>query len=1165
MNLAFTPSRRIAFLLVLLSLPALVVAQTGTGSVQGLVKDPSGAVITGAKVSIVNTETQLTRTTTSDGGGHYSFLALPPGQYLVTAEASGFSNREEKVQVTVGSHLESDLALGLGRPGTTVEVVGQMGAAVNTLNQEVSSVVNSVEIAQLPTLTRNPYDLVATTGNATQDSQAGVGDMRGAGYALNGQRSASTSILLDGAENVDLFTASVGQTVPLDSVQEFRVITNGMMAEYGRASGGVVNVATKSGTNDFHGAAYEFNRVSALASNTYNNTANGIDKGHFTRNQFGFSIGGPIKKSKLFFFNNTEWIRVRSAAPWVTDVPDPAFIAAADANTQNFFTAYGKLRSDLSPVGSPATAADVTAKTSPGPLLAALPGNTPIWDTVTYKIPGDAGGGAPQNTLMTVGRVDFNLSDKTQLFGRYTLFNEKDFDGYINTSPYVGYETGQKNFDNAFLLSLTHTFAADFLSNTRAIFTRLNGPVQPLGTAPVGPTLYFRNSAGARSVTGNRIAFPGYNEYTPGNAIPFGGPQNLAQIYQDFSWVHHSHTFRFGGQYIYTQDNRMFGAYQNAVEALSATSSSDAYEKFLSGNLGVFQAAVDPQGKFPCQQNPITGGRIPTPDCTVTLPVGAPAFSRSNLYNDLAFYGQDTWRVSSRLTLDLGLRWEYYGVQHNKNQNLDSNFYYGSGNDIFTRIRNGSVQIAPHSPVGGLWQPSKHNFGPRLGFAYDVFGDGRTSVRGGFGVAYERNFGNVTYNVIQNPPNYAVLALTPVDVGGPIAVTTDNAGPLAGNTGSKALGAVSLRHVSEDIKTAYTEQWNFGLERELMPNLIATLGYNGARGIHQYSISNINDPGFAPLYLGDTSARVRLNSQYSNINNRGSLGDSYYNSMVAGLRGKLRDITLNASYTYSHSIDTLSSTFSDEVTNNGLGYVNPFNPGLDKGSSDYDARHRITISAVVPLPIFKSTSNSILRQAFGGWQFAPIYTFHNGYPFTLFDCTNSIATYNCPRADVAFGASVPKSGKAGVDTGGNVFNYMAVPALPGDYAGPQVIPGTTTAMTVTGSNLPTCTGLFGQGCSFPSNMVARNSFAGPSNWNVNFGIYKDFKVTERIAMQFRGEFFNLTNHKNDYVLGFGAGGADVGSLAVDANGNSLVQSVRGGYGNPYDDHRDVQLALKLIF
>jgi hypothetical protein len=977
---------------------------------------------------------------------------------------------------------------------------------------------------------------------------------------------------MDGGENVDLFTSQVGQTVPLDSVHEFRVISNGMTAEYGRASGGVVNVVTKSGTNQFHGGAYEFNRVAALSSNTYSNASSTLPKGGFTRNQFGFSIGGPIVKDKLFFFNNTEWVRVRSSAPFLVAVPDPAFIAAANSNTQSFFSTFGNLKPGLTPV-SVATQANVVASgIVPGPAFGALAPTTPIWDTVSYHVPGDAGGGAPQNTLMTVGRVDFNPSERTQIFGRYAYYNEKDFSGFINNSPYVGYETGQSNLDNNFLLSVSHTFGVNFLSNTRLIGTRLNGPVDPLGAAPVGPTLYFRNSSGAR-FGGNLIAFPGYNEYTPGNAIPFGGPQNLAQVYQDFSYVHHSHTFRFGGQYIRTQDNRAFGAYEEAVEALSRSGASHAYDQFLNGSLDVFQAAVDPQGKFPCLHDPNTGAAIVTAACTVTLPVSAPQFSRSNMYNDSAIYGQDTWKVTHRLTLDLGLRWEYYGVQHNRNTKLDSNFYPASG-DIFDAFRNGSVQLAPQSPVGGLWAPQKKNFGPRIGFAYDVFGDGKTSIRGGYGIAYERNFGNVTFNVIQNPPNYAVLALTPADVG-PISITNSNAGPLAGSTGSKPLGRVSLRFVSPHIKTAYTEQFNLGLERELAPSVIASLGFNGARGIHQYSISNINDSGSAQVYLGDTSPNLRLNTQYSNINNRGSSGDSSYRALVAGLRGTKKGVQWNANYTYSHSIDTISSTFSDEVQNNGLGYVDPFNPALDKGSSDYDARHRLSLSAVVPLPFFNNSSSRFLKESLGGWQFAPIYSYHSGYPFTVFDCAWSAATYNCPRADLIPGAKVPKGGSAGPDLGGNTFNYMSLPASipdpvtgnPGanEYTGPAFITGTTTPFPFNASNFPTCTGLFHSGCSYPSNMVGRNSFVGPGNWNLNFGVYKNFKVTERVGLQLRGEFFDLTNHKNFYVFGFGVGGADVSSLPTDANGNPIVRAVKGGYGNPFDDHRNLQIAMKLTF
>jgi outer membrane receptor protein involved in Fe transport len=701
--------------IVLLSLaPAPLYGQVSSGSIQGTVKDSSGAVVSGATVTAVNADTQFTRTDATNTSGLFSFIALPIGQYKLTVQSKGFSTYSESIQVTVGSHLEREVSLSVGATATTVEVLGTDVAVVNTINQEVSSVVSSAEVAQLPTLTRNPYDLVATAGNAQQDSQAGYGDARGAGFALNGQRSASTSILLDGAENVDLFTAAVGQSVPLDSVQEFRVISNGMTAEYGRAAGGVVNVATKSGTNQFHGSAYEFNRVAKLASNTYYNAANDTAKAGFTRNQFGYSIGGPIKKNKLFFFNSTEWIRVRSSAPWTTAVPNPAFIAAANSNTQNFFSTYGNLRSDLKSTAT-VTVNDlynsltdpISLVNSAGPLLKALNTASPgmaAFNVVTYGLPSDAGGGLPQNTLMTVGRVDFNISDKTQLFGRYSYYNETDFAGTIVTSPYVGYETGQTNKDNNFLLSLTHSFTSNLLSNSRIVFTRLNGPVQPLGKAAIGPTLYMSNAYTAR-VRGARVAFPGYSEYTPGNSIPFGGPQNLIQAYQDLSWVHGKHTFRFGGQYIYTQDNRMFGAYEAAVESLGSNYSK-SYEGFLGGTLNTFQAAVNPQGKFPCTYDS-TGVEIKTADCTVTLPVSAPSFSRSNLYNDLAFYGQDSWKVSSRLTLDLGLRWEYYGVQHNKNQNLDSNFYYGTGSNIFDQLRSGSVQVAPKSSVGSLWAPQK--------------------------------------------------------------------------------------------------------------------------------------------------------------------------------------------------------------------------------------------------------------------------------------------------------------------------------------------------------------------------------------------------------------------------------------------------------------------------
>ena len=257
-------------------------------------------------------------------------------------------------------------------------------------------------------------------------------------------RSSSTNILLDGSENVDTFTSGVGQTVPLDSVQEFSVLTNNFTAEYGRASGGVVNLVTKSGTNAFHGSAYEYNRVSALSSNTFQNDETDTPKGVFTRNDFGFALGGPIKKDKLFFFNNTEWVRVRSGAPTDYTIIDPASVASLAPASQAYFSSHGQLSSNVTTLASGPCSKNVA--------------NSPICDTVSFTVPGDSGGGLPQNTWMEVARFDYNFSANTSLFFRYAAYNELDFPGTVNSSPYDGYNTGQTNFDQNYEIDFVHFF-----------------------------------------------------------------------------------------------------------------------------------------------------------------------------------------------------------------------------------------------------------------------------------------------------------------------------------------------------------------------------------------------------------------------------------------------------------------------------------------------------------------------------------------------------------------------------------------------------------------------------------------------------------------------------------------------------------------------------------
>lgn len=288
----------VAFCVSLMTSASTLFAQTETGQIVGTVTDPNGAVIADATVTVKSLTTSAERRTKTLPDGTYIVANLLPSVYEVTVEAPGFAKATKRIQVIVGSKVTLDFQLSVGAPVEVVEVLGEAGVLVNTETQTISQVIDSRKVVELPTLTRNPYDLVIISGNVSQADPTG----RGAGVAINGLRSAGTNVLLDGAANNDEFVAAVGQAVPLDAVQEFSVLTNNFTAEYGRASAGIVNVVTKSGTNEFHGTVYEFNRVSATTSNSFLNNANGIAKPVFTRNQFGYSIGGPVLKDKIFFF-----------------------------------------------------------------------------------------------------------------------------------------------------------------------------------------------------------------------------------------------------------------------------------------------------------------------------------------------------------------------------------------------------------------------------------------------------------------------------------------------------------------------------------------------------------------------------------------------------------------------------------------------------------------------------------------------------------------------------------------------------------------------------------------------------------------------------------------------------------------------------------------------
>jgi len=945
-------------------------------------------------------------------------------------------------------------------------------------------------------------------------------------------------------------------------VHEFRVTTSNFEAQYGRASGGVVNVSTKSGTNQLHGDVWEYNRLAAFTSNTETNDqinskfmADGgtgalpAPKGQYTRNQFGFAVGGPVKKDKLFFFGSTEWTRVRSGATLTAAVPTADFLALTPQNVQDFFNTYG---------GGKTFKYNQTYVSGPAGIgsFAGVPDGTPMYGQVSFTAPSNAGGGVPQNTYNIVGRADYALGANTPVFFRYVNYNEVDQTGGIFASPYSQYNVGQTFQDTAYLLSVSHVFNPRLVSSTKLSFNRLN-TFQTYDTKLQNSPVLITSVNSQVPTTSTFIQLPGFFDENPAvGGLPFGGPQDTVQWNQDLSLTKGRHSTQYGVQLLYIQDNQAYGAFAQATETMGSNAAK-GIQNMIAGNLAQFQAAVSPKGSLPCVKNPYTGALTQTPDCSITLPATAPAFARSERFHDWAAYAQDSYRASARLTFNAGVRYEYYGVQHNNHQNLDSNYYYGTGSTYQQQIRNGQVMTAPKSPIHGLWKPQYGTVSPRVGFAYDVFGNGKTAIRGGYGISYERNFGNVTFNVIQNPPNYAVVVLTG-SANSPIPVTSSNTGPLAGSSGSVPLPPTSLRNVDENIRTAQTQFYSAAT------NTMVSVQYAGARGIHLYDIKNINGLGSGNVFGGDplsdgngNVALTRLNNQYSNINNRGSNGDSYYHAMNVQFQTtdwRHSGLSLVGNYTLAHATDELSTAFSE--TNNAfflLGYVNPFNPSLDRGSSDLDIRHRLVIAPIYTVPFFAS-SHGVVKEGLSGWQIAGIYSVRTGTPFPYYDSTNSAqagAGYNVPRYTTA--AHIPThvfKSTNGADGGGqNTYNIGNLPAAV-SFSNPNlVIPGFPDGISDWGP--------------YPSAMTSRNAFRGPGAWNLDASITKTFPIRERLNVQFRAQGFDVLNHHNLYIQ------ESLDDVANVGYGVSVpITASKGGIGNnggANDERRFGQFSLTVNF
>jgi Carboxypeptidase regulatory-like domain/TonB dependent receptor len=1106
-----------AVCIILCGLPS--VAQTFTGGVTGRIYDPSQAAVPNASVVLNSVDTAAQRTTTSSGEGVYNFGLLAPGRYRLEAWASGFDAAEVEVEISVAVTTRADIFLNLKKVQQTATVFGANGVAVQTENAELGMIVNRREITDLPSETRNPYDFIALSPGANLSNDGG-----GVGFAVNGQRSTSGNYMLDGAENNNPFAARPGQNVPLDSIEEYRLQSNNYTAEFGRNSGFVANVLTKSGSNEFHGSLYDYVRNSAFAANSYDGKAHGLSRPVFNRHQFGGTFGGPIQKKKLFFFGSIEPVLVRSNAPQPFFVPTSQLISLSSPGVQALFDRYpippnvsttNVLMRLVCPFGS-------TCDIGTGSGFV----NLPAFAFTSRNGPLDVGAGPPQNSYLASARLDWLLNSSTQVIGHYALQRTRTFalvsQPYSATLDEPSHDGGQN-----VAASLIHTWNPRWISESRLVYQRITFGQRPSPSVSPFPLFYFLHEP---------VTLPSYGDVD-------SEAQNIYQLAHTTTWAHGKHIIKFGGQYIHIRDNRVHGIAPDGFF-------SDV-QGFVDGVLDLYEIALDPKDHLPGEQ--------------VEPPFGPPAFGRHFHYNEPALFVEDTWKPRPRLTVSSGLRWEHFDVQHSPGSEhvLDSNFYLGNGASLPVRIANGTFMRtvdAAGDLRGHFYRPEYANFAPRLGLAYDLFGDGTTVLRSGVGIFNDRKFGDPAFNVLFNPPTFSLMQLSGVNMTSDLLSNVYSVFP----NSPIVLSGAAARMLDSDLKTPYTISWNATVERDVKRSMVAAASYVGASGVHLYSLSNINRIGSGglrdPSCVGvrtdaagnaigpDYTGCTRLNLLAGDINERSSQSHSSYHALQLRLDTRFLarlGVLVGANYTWSHSIDNKSSVGGADGTANAYGppFLDAFNPRLDKGSSDFDQTHRFAAHFIWDIPLARGMVG-VRRLLLGGWETSGILTFQTGQPFSIFDSGVPDHFFEMTRPRLT--GRPPSPGKLVRDANNpDWFLYMPLNQVYDPTSG-LCLPDAKPLACEISVNGP-----------FAGNM-GRNTYRRPGLQYHNVAIMKTFTLAAETHLQFRAEFYNLFNHPNLIV----AGGTNDVNTAIFSTASGTSSGVIAGF---FDTSRQIVLAMRLTF
>jgi Carboxypeptidase regulatory-like domain len=1180
---------------VLALLTTMVWAQAGTGELTGLVADPSGAVVPNAQVTLANSATGDKRTTVTTPAGVYRFSALPiVGNYTLEIAPKGFKAvKIANLVMSVGTTVTQDvkLELGTGSEQVTVEAGAEV---VQTSEAALSQLVDRRIWQQMPLQVRNQNSFIELVAGAVP--QDGTNNNRGA--EVNGTRGGAGSYLVDGTDNNEQGQAGRGQisgydkggastSISPDAIQEYRVITNGYSAEYGKGGGFITDTVLRSGTNSWHGSAFEYNRIQKLTANDwFSNLSEQTD--HLVRNQFGGSLGGPIVKDKTFWFGSGELHRVRQSVPvqatattseflnfvqsgglqqWAETDPNGLCVQDTGAPCPGAFPLSGTLGPIFSALSSnPAmnykTVSGISCATSPAACLgrglytAGLTYPVPVYGTLTVSEP------TSQNEARWSLKFDHRLGQNDQFSGLYLFQDSTNTTKFFNGFNTIGPDSIQDGRGQNVALSWTHTFSPTVLNTFKASYLRhrLDFPA-PKG-AFGAPAYYTLDGIGVDL------------GLSPG--LPQFFTENQFQYLDNISIVHGKHSVKTGGEYRRIRNGSRF--FNDAFQTILPWSIEDT----------VTDLAFDDEADLPVLGYHYYGGAYYVSASVDPTTGQAPNFYRGFRANEMAGFVQDDWRVSNRLTLNLGLRWEYFGPPHNFQPGIDSNFYFGANvapikctdpntavtapcnlvqnaffpaNDRFyAGVATGNFQVRDHE----LWNKDTNNFAPRVGFAWDVLGTQKLVVRASGGIMYDRLFNNVFENIRFNPPFFSDNQIGTFKNGVPVgAVSTPGLVTFPFTSrGQYASGGLAPlpnpRHMNQNIVTAYYEQAHFGFQWEFAKGFVLEPEYVGTFGHKLTGVSDINTfDGRVALGtncvdvtgLGSSDVGCRINHSFGADNFRSNGYDSNYHALQVSLKKTYSSgLSFNGNYTYSKALDTVSDLFNNGNALSGLGRpTDQANHKLDYGPADFDTRHRGVVTVTYDLPFLKA------NRWLGGWGVNSIIAVQTGHPWTPFGGNSSAADLN--KDGIRNDRIVPTTGNidstflhGSAVARSDPANGIGPLALDASLWGKDPVTGVVTYFQCPAS---VNGGLW---CNPP---IRRNSIFGPGGANVDFNVTKTFKVNERAGVTFQANFFDLFNHPN--FLNPTTGNS--GSSNIRNGDFSASRATWGDNGG----HRVTQLALRFDF